>query len=51
MAVDYWELVGDSPAGGVDNLVNEVSLLCMIFGHSQNKQTQTERMQMERSTG
>ena len=25
MAVDYWELVGDSPAGGVDNLVNEVS--------------------------
>ena len=25
MAVDFWELVGDSPAGGVDNLVNEVS--------------------------
>ena len=24
MAVDYWELIGDSPAGGVDNLVNEV---------------------------
>ena len=24
MAVDYWELVGESPAGGVDNLVNEV---------------------------
>lgn len=27
MAVDYWELVGESPAGGVDNLVNEVSSL------------------------
>ena len=26
MAVDYWELVGASPPGGVDNLVNEVSL-------------------------
>jgi len=25
MAVDYWELVGESPSGGVDNLVNEVS--------------------------
>lgn len=25
MAVDYWELVGASPPGGVDNLVNEVS--------------------------
>lgn len=24
MAVDFWELVGESPAGGVDNLVNEV---------------------------
>lgn len=23
LAVDYWELVGPSPAGGVDNLVNE----------------------------
>ncbi|XP_078376612.1 asparagine--tRNA ligase, cytoplasmic-like isoform X2 [Oculina patagonica] len=27
MAVDYWELVGDSPAGGVDNLVNEESAI------------------------
>ena len=25
MAVDYWELVGESPSGGVDNLLNEVS--------------------------
>jgi len=24
MAVDFWELVGESPAGGLDNLVNEV---------------------------
>ena len=24
MVVDYWELVGESPAGGVDNVVNEV---------------------------
>ncbi|EDO42109.1 predicted protein [Nematostella vectensis] len=27
MAVDYWELVGESPAGGVDNLVNEESAI------------------------
>ena len=27
MAVDFWELVGPSPAGGVDNLVNEVGLI------------------------
>ncbi|PFX16644.1 Asparagine--tRNA ligase, cytoplasmic, partial [Stylophora pistillata] len=27
MAVDFWELVGESPAGGVDNLVNEESAI------------------------
>ncbi|XP_031557265.1 asparagine--tRNA ligase, cytoplasmic-like isoform X2 [Actinia tenebrosa] len=27
MAVDYWELVGASPPGGVDNLVNEESAI------------------------
>ena len=23
MTVDYWELIGPSPAGGADNLLNE----------------------------
>lgn len=27
MAVDFWELVGESPAGGLDNLVNEESAI------------------------
>jgi len=25
--VDYWELIGSSPAGGADNVVNEESLV------------------------
>ena len=29
MAVDFWELIGSSPAGGADNLLNEVRLSCM----------------------
>lgn len=24
LSVDFWELIGSSPAGGADNLVNEV---------------------------
>ena len=27
LVCDYWELIGSSPAGGVDNLVNEDSLV------------------------
>ena len=26
LSTDYWELVGSSPAGGAENLVNEESL-------------------------
>ena len=25
MAVDYWELIGNAPPGGLDNLINENS--------------------------
>jgi asparaginyl-tRNA synthetase len=25
MAVDFWELIGTSPSGGIDNLINEDS--------------------------
>ena len=31
MVVDYWELVGLAPAGGADNLLNEVCLLYLKF--------------------
>lgn len=27
MSCDYWELIGSSPPGGADNLVNEDSLI------------------------
>jgi asparaginyl-tRNA synthetase len=27
LVVDYWEIVGHSPAGGADNVLNEVSFL------------------------
>lgn len=27
LVVDYWELIGPSPPGGADNLVNEHSLV------------------------
>lgn len=27
LIVDYWELIGSSPAGGADNVVNEESLV------------------------
>jgi hypothetical protein len=30
MDVDYWEIVGHSPAGGADNILNEVNNLNQI---------------------
>ncbi len=27
LIVDYWEIVGHSPAGGADNILNEVNYL------------------------
>ena len=31
LVVDFWELVGLAPAGGADNLLNEVSHLCIFL--------------------
>lgn len=31
MSVDYWELVGASPAGGVENLSTEVSWVTCVL--------------------
>ena len=29
LKADYWELVGNSPAGGVDTILNEVNSQCI----------------------
>lgn len=46
MAVDYWELVGESPAGGVDNLVNEVSSLSQYLATYSLTYKQTDKQQI-----
>ena len=30
LVVDYWEIVGHSPAGGADNVLNEVSQIILM---------------------
>jgi asparaginyl-tRNA synthetase len=31
LIVDYWEVVGHSPAGGADNILNEVNKKLFVF--------------------
>jgi asparaginyl-tRNA synthetase len=31
LSVDYWEIVGHSPAGGADNILNEVNKIYLFL--------------------